>query len=176
MKFWQPSADLTNAPQRAKLYIQSRYKVTTTASVTLAKKTKIFLQCRFKAAAMPFRVLFLWLLIECLLCFLVLCTRTDNYVVNFLKYVCAKSRCATFLESALQGRIMLSILAMVGILINVTLLIAPWFFMNAFGFFPLLPVMYSCYGTYEELGEKLEAGKFIVKVSSDIFNFLVPEE
>lgn len=62
-------------------------------------------------------VLSVWLIFEILLCFVALYTRDSNHVENFLHFLCANNRCPNYLETALYGRIILSIIALVGIVL-----------------------------------------------------------
>lgn len=105
-----------------------------TETATRCKKPKSFLQNRFKFNMKPnlgwrekinsynvsfaLKALVVWSLFEILLCYIVICTkpRDANYVDNFLFVICSDNQCPGFLEKALYGRIILSIISIVGIL------------------------------------------------------------
>lgn len=96
-----------NLTRTAKVKSYLRWKFTVDRNLTWTQ--------RLKNTSIPIRVLFVWSLFEIIICVIVLRTRSENNVGNFIGF-CRKGECANYLDHALKGHIILSILTIVGIL------------------------------------------------------------
>lgn len=117
-----------------------------------------------------FWIVSVWAVIEITLCivFLYMYEEKNSHTYNFMYKLCNTDTCNNFILKAIIGRIITIILLFVGNLMVIriinkknytkililnyillqgwTLLMAPWFLINAIGIFPLLPVIVSsCY-------------------------------
>ncbi|XP_055301717.1 uncharacterized protein LOC129568166 [Sitodiplosis mosellana] len=100
-----------------------------------------------------FWIVCVWTIIEVVLCIVVLCSYKENksHAENFLNGLCETEKCGHFIRNALIGRIITSVLLLVGNLLGCTWLMVPWFLVNAMGIFPLLPTIVSSYHTYKDV-------------------------
>lgn len=89
----------------------------TTSASTNRKTIRQFIRKRWRLVAINFKVLVIWSICEIVLCSLVICVKQKDHPENFLHNLCDENWCDNFLEVALYGRLTLSFLSLLGILI-----------------------------------------------------------
>lgn len=102
---------------RITISVFSRCKLTWNREITWRERIKAYLWNRYKVIPKSMFLLIVWLLIEIVWCNVVLWKKEENYVDNFMNHICSENQCPGFLEFALRGRIWLSSIAIIGILL-----------------------------------------------------------
>lgn len=111
-----PPSTTPSRAQSVKLFIRKRFNFASFAKTSWSGKVKSGYRNRFKVLSIPLQILIVWSLFEIILCFTVLCYKSADYPENFITSICAENRCSNYLVAALQGRMLLSLVSIIGIL------------------------------------------------------------